>query len=323
MPRSTPDYSRRSTLARENDVLKDTVATLRRQLSEMREATSEKLAQQQHLNQLREANQYLVLATFGARDSQSAAEAMNQRQTVFLSMLAHELRNPMASIAIANAVMENLHLAHPKVANLLAITRRQVSHLVRLVDDLLDASRISTGEISLQTQLILLSDVIDSALETAEPSLGARNHRVQLDLPAASVVLLGDLVRLSQLFANLLINASKFSEAGAPIWIRASLQQGHLIVTTKDQGKGVAPEFQAQIFELFSKGDETVEHAPLGGLGIGLSLVRTIAEMHGGSVYVDSAGVGSGSEFVVTLPLPAVSASVLKKAGDKGLASAS
>lgn len=310
-------------LSRENDALKDVVATLQQQLSEMRDATSEKLAQQQHLNQLREANQYLVLATFGARDSQSAAEAVNERQTVFLSMLAHELRNPMASIAIANAVMENLNLVHPKVANLLAITRRQVSHLVRLVDDLLDASRISTGKISLQTRLILLSEVIDSAMETAEPSLGARNHPVHVDLPAASVVLLGDMVRLSQLFANLLINASKFSESGAPIWVSASVQQGRVIVRIKDQGKGVAPEFQAQIFDLFTKGDEAVEHALLGGLGIGLSLVRTIAEMHGGSVYVDSAGVGAGSEFVVTLPLPAVSADVLHMAGDKGLASAS
>lgn len=311
------------TLLRENDTLKESVATLQQQLHAMGGSTSGQLVQQQQLNQLREANQHLVLATFGAQDSQTAAEAVNERQTIFLSMLAHELRNPMASIAIANTVMESLNLIHPSVARLLAITRRQVGHLVRLVDDLLDASRISTGKISLQTRMILLSEVIESAMETAQPSLTERAQSVRIELPPAPVILLGDMVRLSQLFANLLVNASKFSDAGDMISVTASVQGGQISVAVKDNGKGIALEFQPGIFDLFSQGDDALEHSLTGGLGIGLSLVRTIAEMHGGSVSVESAGVGLGSEFVVTLPLPAVSASAMKLADGQGLAAAS
>ncbi|HEY0489953.1 MAG TPA: HAMP domain-containing sensor histidine kinase [Telluria sp.] len=309
-------------LQRENDALKETVASLQQRLREMGETASVHLVQQQQLNHLREANQHLVLATFGARDSQTAAEAVNERQTVFLSMLAHELRNPMASIAIATTVLESLNLVHPSVARLLAITRRQVSHLVRLVDDLLDASRISTGKISLQTRMILLSEVIDSAMETAQPSLVERGQSVRVDLPQEPVVVLGDMVRLSQLFANLLINASKFSNADDTISVTAAVQDGRLSVAVKDQGKGIAPEFQPGIFDLFSQGGEALEPSLAGGLGIGLSLVRTIAEMHGGSVAVTSAGVGCGSEFVVMLPLPAVCAGNVNSADDKGLAAA-
>lgn len=311
------------TLSRENGVLKDTVLALQQQLRATGEGPSDQLTQAQQLSQLREANQHLVLATFGARDSQTAAEAVNERQTVFLSMLAHELRNPMASIAIANTVLESLNLVHPSVGKLLAITKRQVSHLVRLVDDLLDASRISTGKISLQTRLIALSEVLDSAVETTQPSLTDRHQNVQIELPPGAVVVLGDMVRLSQLFANLLINASKFSAAGGTIWVSASVAQGQVSVAVQDHGKGIAPAFQPGIFDLFSQGDDALEHSLAGGLGIGLSLVKTIAEMHGGSVTVESAGVGHGSKFVVTLPLPAVSSGMLEVADGKGLAAAS
>ena len=329
-PSRLPDLSAESigvrnkieALQRKNDVLKKTVATLQQRLRAVGDPASANLAQQQQLNQLREANQHLVLATFGARDSQTAAEAVNERQTVFLSMLAHELRNPMASIAIATTVLESLNLVHPSVARLLGITRRQVSHLVRLVDDLLDASRISTGKISLQTRMILLSEVIDSAMETAQPSLVQRGQSVLVDLPPAPVVLLGDMVRLSQLFANLLINASKFSDSDDTISVTARVCDGQLSVAVKDQGKGIAPEFQPGIFDLFSQGEDALEHSLAGGLGIGLSLVRTIAEMHGGSVTVASAGVGFGSEFVVMLPLPAVRPGDLKLADHQGLAAA-
>ena len=310
------------TLSRENDALKDTVATLQQQMRAIGECSTERLLEQQ-LKQLREANQHLVLATFGAQDSQTAAEAVNARQTVFLSMLAHELRNPMASIAIANAVMESLQLAHPSVGRLLAITRRQVTHLVRLIDDLLDASRISTGKISLQTQLIMLSEVLDSAMETAGPSLTLRRQAVRIDLPPEPVILIGDMVRLSQLFANLLINASKFSDADDTVLVTARVADGQVSVAVKDEGKGIALELQPRIFDLFSQGAESSDHSVSGGLGIGLSLVRTIAEMHGGSVTVESAGVGHGSKFTVTLPLPGVAPGVLHAVDGKGSAAAS
>lgn len=326
LPDLAADYiavrQRVETLLRENDALKETVSTLHQRLRAMGENASVRLVEQEQLRHLREANQHLVLATFGARDSQTAAEAVNQRQTVFLSMLAHELRNPMASIAIANTVLESLNLVHPSVAKLLAITRRQVSHLVRLVDDLLDASRISTGKISLQTQMILLGEVIESAIETAQSSLVKRGQSVSVELPPAPLVLLGDMVRLSQLFANLLVNASKFSGVGDTISVGAQVQDGQLSVVVKDQGRGIALELQPGIFDLFSQGGDAVEQSLAGGLEIGLSLVRTIAEMHGGSVSVESAGVGLGSAFVVMLPLPAVFASNLAPADDTGLAAA-
>lgn len=296
------------TLARENEALQATVATLRQQLQSMTEGAAAQLAQ------LREANQHLILATFGAQDSKTAAEAVNRQQTVFLSTLAHELRNPMASIAIANTVLESLNLTHPRVSKLLAITRRQANHLVRLVDDLLDASRISTGKISLQTHMVALDEVVDSAMETAQPFFAKRGQAVQIDLPAVPCILLGDLVRLSQLFSNLLINASKFSDSGATVWVAASEQGGDVRVTVKDHGRGIAPEYQAGIFDLFSQGEDAVENIVAGGLGIGLSLVKTIAEMHGGSVMVESAGVGCGSEFIVILPLPGIRASHVRTA---------
>lgn len=302
------------TLSKTNEVLKETVATLQHQLLAMRDSAQAHLGQQHELDQLREANQHLVLATFGAQDSRSAAEAVNRRQTVFLSMLAHELRNPMASIAIANAVMESLDLNHPRVGKLLAITRRQASHLVRLVDDLLDASRISTGKISLQTRMITLHEVIDSAMETAQPFFTKRGQAVQIALPPLPVVLLGDMVRLSQLFSNLLTNASKFSGDNATVWVKADEHGSDVRVAIKDHGKGIALKYQPGIFDLFSQGEDALEHALSGGLGIGLSLVRTIAEMHGGSVMVESAGAGCGSEFVVTLPLPGIRASDLQPA---------
>ncbi len=304
------------TLSRENDDLKATVATLQQQLRTIRGNANWELDQQQQLDQLREANQHLILATFGAQDSTSAAEAVNKRQTVFLSMLAHELRNPMASIAIANSVLESLNLNHPRVSKLLAITRRQANHLVRLVDDLLDASRISTGKISLQTRMIPLDEIIDSAMETAQPFFAQRGQTVQIKLPPVPLILLGDLVRLSQLFSNLLINASKFSDANATVWVTASEQGDNARVAVKDHGRGIALEYQPGIFDLFSQGEDALEHTLSGGLGIGLSLVRTIAEMHGGSVMVQSGGVGCGSEFVVLLPLPGIGASPLRSTGD-------
>ncbi|MGJ9419075.1 sensor histidine kinase [Massilia sp. CMS3.1] len=304
------------TLSRENDALKAAVATLQQQLRATRESATAQLDQQHQLDQLREANQHLILATFGAQDSKSAAEAVNKRQTVFLSMLAHELRNPMASIAIANSVLESLNLNHPRVSKLLAITRRQANHLVRLIDDLLDASRISTGKISLQTRMIPLNEVIDSAIETAQPFFAKRGQAVQIDLPPVPFILLGDMVRLSQLFSNLLINASKFSDANATVWVTASEQGDDVRVAVRDHGRGIALEYQPGIFDLFSQGENALEHTLSGGLGIGLSLVRTIAEMHGGSVMVESAGVGCGSEFVVMLPLPGISTSRLRSNGD-------
>lgn len=259
--------------------------------------------QQEQLAQLLEANQHLVAATFGAQDSTTEAEALNKRQTVFLSILAHELRNPTAAIAIANSVIESMNLDNPRLGKMLSITRRQANHLVRLVDDLLDASRISTGKISLQMQRTSLREVVDCAIETIQPLLMKSGQTVQIDLTPEPVLLLGDMVRLSQLFANLLGNASKFSDAHSMVLVTASVQNGNARIAVKDHGRGIAKEHQKRIFDLFSQGNDERADSLSAGLGIGLSLVKTIAELHRGSVMVESLGVGYGSEFVVTLPL--------------------
>lgn len=288
-------------LQRENRTLKGTIVALQQRLHTEKDVVAQ---DRSRMGELREANQQLVLATFGAEDAQVAAEAANRRQTVFLSMLAHELRNPMASISVAGSVIASLKIDHARLGKLLAIMHRQTSHLLRLVDDLLDASRINTGKISLQSRRIVLSDVIDCALETANGALVARAQTLAVSLPDLPVHIDGDLVRLAQLFSNLLINASKFSNPRATIWVAASVSECLLTVTVRDQGKGIAPEYQASIFDLFAQGASGREHSLAGGLGIGLALVRTVAQMHGGTVRVESEGEGRGSAFIVTLPLP-------------------
>jgi signal transduction histidine kinase len=287
-------------LQRENRTLEGTIVALQQRLLCEKGVVAQ---DQNRMGELREANQQLVLATFGAEDAQLAAEAVNRRQSVFLSMLAHELRNPMASISVAGSVIASLKIDHARLSKLLAIMHRQISHLLRLVDDLLDASRINTGKISLQARRILLGDVIDCAVETANGSLVARMQMVSVVLPALPVFIEGDLVRLAQLFSNLLINASKFSPPRSTIWVSASSAGGVLTVRVKDEGKGIAPEFHASIFELFAQGAAAHDHSLAGGLGIGLALVRTVAQMHGGRVSVESDGEGRGSTFIVTLPL--------------------
>lgn len=288
-------------MQRENRTLKGTIAALQQRLH-TEKGTVE--LDRSRMGELIEANQQLVLAAFGAEDAQLAAEAINQRQVVFLSMLAHELRNPMASISVAGSVIASLKIDHARLGKLLAIVHRQIGHLLRLVDDLLDVSRINTGKISLQSRCVLLSDIIDCALETANGSLVTRMQTAVVALPPVPVYVNGDLVRLAQLFSNLLINASKFSKPRATVWVSASTSAGLLTVHVKDQGKGIAREFQASIFELFSQGDIGREHSLAGGLGIGLALVRTLAHMHGGTVSVESEGEGEGcgSLFIVTLP---------------------
>lgn len=288
-------------LLRENCTLKGTVIALQQRLQAEKGAIEQ---DRSRMGELREANAQLVLATFGAEDAQLAAEAVAYRQTVFLSMLAHELRNPLASISVASNVIAGLNIDNARLGKLMAIVQRQVSHLLRLVDDLLDVSRINTGRISLQLQRILLSDVLDCALETANGNLASRLQTAAMMLPAQPVHLDGDLVRLAQLFSNLLINASKFSAPRATILVTASTCDGTLTVAVKDPGRGIAPQHQATIFDLFAQGALGDAQVLGGGLGIGLALVRMVAQMHGGAVRVESEGEGRGSTFIVTLPLP-------------------
>jgi signal transduction histidine kinase/ActR/RegA family two-component response regulator len=254
------------------------------------------------VKQLQDANQHLVLATFDARDLQAAAEAASVRQVEFLSMLAHELRNPLQPMAMANEVLAGHAGLHPAIAQVHAVYSRQVAHMARLVDDLLDASRVSSGKITLQLAPMLLSEIIDNAVETSLASIERRHQQLQVRLPAAPILLQGDQVRLTQVFANVLINASKFTQEYGHIDVVAQRVGDSVEVSVSDDGAGIAPELQPFIFDLFTQGHRSLERAQ-GGLGIGLSLVRSITGLHGGSATVASEGAGMGSRFTITLPL--------------------
>src|SRR5471030_1560604 len=235
---------------------------------------------------LREANQNLLLASFGAQDRQALAEAENLRQTKFLTMLAHELRSPLHPIMMASGLIGNIAGAHPD----------------RLVDDLLDASRASAGKIFIQTSVISLRIIVESAMETAQPVIDSRQQHLELDYPAQAVFIDGDLVRLTQVFSNLLLNASKYTPEFGHVLIRVTPGPQQVDVAVIDDGAGVPLDIQPLIFDMFVQGPRPSGPA-LHGLGIGLSLVRTITELHRGTVRMHSAGEGEGSEFVVTLPL--------------------
>lgn len=257
------------------------------------------------VRKLREANENLVVTSLRAQDLQDQAEAAVQRQTEFLSMLAHELRNPLAPISMAADLLGKISSAHPQLPRIQQIISRQVSHMKHLLDDLLDASRVSSGKITLKKSQLLLADMVQSAAEISQPVLNSHNQELMIDLPQQPVVIDGDATRLSQVFSNLLINASKYSPPGKSISLSARHSaDGKVAVSIKDQGVGIEPEVQSYIFDLFTQAPRTLDRSE-GGLGIGLSMVRTLVELHGGSVQVHSDGLGHGSEFTVVLPLVA------------------
>lgn len=287
---------------KEAELLRQKTADLLTQGGALHEATQSKQVLQALVDQLREANQQLVLTATGAQDLQAKAESANHRQEEFLSMLAHELRNPLAPIAMAADLLGKISTAHPLLPKLHGIISRQVSHMAHLVDDLVDASRVSTGNITLQKRSLLLAEIIDSAVETSQPFIDKRTQQLTIALPDEDIIVYGDLVRLAQAFANLIINATKFTPVDGHIEILVQLQTNTVKITIKDNGMGIAPDIQPFIFELFRQGPHSLDRTQ-GGLGIGLSLVRTVVEMHAGTVSVYSGGVGLGSEFTVELPI--------------------
>ena len=288
-------------LRAETAVLREQVMCLQSEIRHLRKVVTYNESRDEKIVQLREANENLVLATFGAQDLQASAEAENHAKEEFLSMLAHELRNPLAPIMMANALIGKLLAAHTMLPRLHGIIDRQARHLKRLVEDLLDAARINSGRITLQRRPVALSEIIESAIETSQPLLTSRNQQLHLSIPAEVIILDGDAVRLAQVFSNLLINAAKFSANDAAIHVIVSSHAETVKIVVRDNGVGIAAAFQPFIFDLFKQGPNTLDRAQ-GGLGIGLSLVRSIVDMHDGSASVYSAGPGRGSEFTVILP---------------------
>ncbi len=243
----------------------------------------------------------VVLWIGSSTDVHEVKEA-DQRKDEFLAMLAHELRNPLAPIRNMVEVLkradDNRHLIQPALSTM----ERQLRHMTRLIDDLLDASRISQGKIGLQREKVELTSVVRQVAEASRPFYEAAQQELSVAFPPMPVYVDADPVRLAQVFGNLLHNASKFSKRGSRVALAGELQGDHVVVAVRDLGIGIPAALLPRVFELFTQGDQTLERTN-GGLGIGLTLVRKLVEMHGGSVQAASEGVDRGSEFVVRLPV--------------------
>jgi len=226
----------------------------------------------------------------------------DRRKDEFLATLAHELRNPLAPIRNSLQILKLSRVDAVTMNQIMDMMERQVHHLVRLVDDLLDVSRVMRGKIELRREPIQLSTIVTRAVETAQPLIEAQGHHLEISLPDDSMMLDADPVRIAQVIGNLLTNAAKYTEPQGQIWLSAERINGDSVLTVRDDGIGIAPEMLNQVFELFMQVDHTAKLSQ-GGLGIGLTLVRNLVELHGGRVEAFSQGLGTGSEFVVHLPL--------------------
>ncbi|MEP6608505.1 MAG: PAS domain S-box protein [Burkholderiaceae bacterium] len=244
-----------------------------------------------------------------AEQGQQQADA---RKDEFLAVLAHELRNPLAPIRNAAQIMQRVDARQPVIASAIALIDRQTRHLTRLVDDLLDVSRINLGKIDLRKERIDVGSVVQNALETSRPLIDAAGHRLAISVPEDPVFVDADSVRLAQVFSNLLNNAAKYTEHGGSIELIGKRDGDEAVISIRDSGVGIAPEMLPHVFQMFVQVDRSLERSR-SGLGIGLALAQRIVEMHGGTLTARSSGVvGEGSEFVVRLP---VSLAVLPGAG--------
>jgi signal transduction histidine kinase len=248
------------------------------------------------------ANQSLQAEVQERARVEEALRLADRRKNEFLAMLAHELRNPLVPIRNALEIMRLMRNELSVVETNRALIERQVRQLVRLINDLVDVSRISHGTIQLRREPIDLGRVVASAIENARPLIDNAGHELVVSLPDQPIVMCGDPTRLVQVLQNLLNNAARYTERRGRIWLSAERVNDEVVIRVKDEGIGIPADMLEQIFEMFTQVDRPHEQAR-GGLGIGLSLVKTLVELHGGSVKAFSAGPGQGSEFVVRLPL--------------------
>lgn len=220
----------------------------------------------------------------------------------FLATLSHELRNPLAPLRNSISLLRRIGTTDEKTSKIHTVMERQVNHMVRLVDDLLEVSRISRGELSLRTERIVLADIVKSAVETSHPLIQAAGHALELDVPAEPLWLHGDPVRLAQVLSNLLNNAAAYTEAGGQITVQVQRDGGEVAINIRDNGMGMEPEAIPHMFEMFSRGNRDSARNQ-GGLGIGLALSKRLANMHKGTLQAHSEGPGKGATFTVRLPL--------------------
>ncbi|WP_225616731.1 hybrid sensor histidine kinase/response regulator [Variovorax sp. 38R] len=243
------------------------------------------------------------------RDLLSGLREADQRKTEFLATLAHELRNPLAPMSTALTLLKRKPHEPAEALRYYELMGRQIDHMVRLVNDLMEVSRITRGKIELRMEPVALDAVIKDALELSRPVLEGARHTLHMDLGREPLVVRGDAVRLTQVFSNLLNNAAKYTAPGGTISVVLRAQERVAVVEVRDNGAGLAPDMLRSIFEMFVQVSSTSKAAQ-GGLGIGLTLVKSLVELHGGSVEAMSAGLGQGATFCVRLPLIGAASSV-------------
>jgi PAS domain S-box-containing protein len=273
---------------------------------------------------VRDSRGVVVGASKVARDiserkrAEQALREADRRKDEFLALLAHELRNPLAPIRYALATTRKAGRTLEQQKRAEEVIERQVAHMSRLLDDLLDVSRITHGTLELKKSRTELTLVLGAAIEAARPILDSKHHTLSLDLPKQTVRLEADPVRLAQVFSNLLINAAKYTDAGGSIELRATREASGVVVAVRDNGMGISADMMPRLFTLFSQAHTALGRSE-GGLGVGLALARGLVALHGGRVEVRSDGPGRGSEFIVRWPVgvPAWEVSQVEVSADR------
>ncbi len=287
-------------LAEANDQLAQANTAL--QAEKTRELHSLNESLQQANRDLERTNIILQGEVGERRRAEQALKEADRHKDEFLAMLAHELRNPLAPIRNAVHLMKMKSLEDTQLLLSRDIIDRQLIQLSRLVDDLLDVSRITRGKINLARQRVELHELVERAVETISPAIEARGHTLDVEIPERPLAIYGDPMRLTQALGNVLGNAAKYTDSGGRITVRVRRRRRDVEISVRDTGIGIVPEVLPLIFDLFTQVDQP-SGRPQGGLGIGLALVRQLVEMHGGTVTASSEGPGRGSEFVIRLPL--------------------
>ncbi len=304
------------TLAQANEQL--ALANSHLQAEKTRELEALNLVLQKANTELAQANQTLQKEVAERARAESALKEADRHKDEFLAMLAHELRNPLAPILNAVQLMARKPLDDPQLMHSREVIQRQVGHLTRLVDDLLDVSRITRGKINLARETVELASLVARAIETVHPFIEERGHDLHIELPPTPVHIHGDPLRLTQALGNVLGNAAKYTERGGQIRVHAREVDGLVQIRIRDSGIGIPAPLLPMIFDMFTQLNHTPGR-PQTGLGIGLALVRKLLEMHGGTITAASDGEGLGSEFTITLPTT-VASSETRAADEKSSA---
>jgi two-component system CheB/CheR fusion protein len=257
------------------------------------------LAIEDFTNRKQEIEQAKLLAW--EQEARAEAETANRRKDEFLAMLAHELRNPLAPIRNTFYILRQRVKNDEIVGHALDMSERQIGHMARLLDDLLDVSRITVGKIQLQRELVLLQTAIARAVESCTPLIESRRHQLIISSPSAEIFLDADPARLEQILSNLITNAAKYTDVGGTISLDVTAEGKWVVIRLTDSGCGISEELLPRIFDLFTQADHSLDRAQ-GGLGIGLTLVKSLVELHGGTIEASSEGIGKGSAFIVRLP---------------------